>query len=145
MTTTKTSKTAKTFACALACAATLSGALFTAAPTPAMAATRSAITVSSKTTVTHYNGQSVVIPTGNGTSVQAEWYKIGNSWKAVFGTQNGTKIYATQKSGKWSFAAQTKKGSVAVMRTKYESTKVGKRGPKGLSSHWRATNANVWY
>lgn len=145
MTTIKNSKTAKTFACAIACTAALSGALFATTPTTAMAATRTTTTATRTATVTHYNGQSVVIPTGNGTSVQAEWYKIGTNWKAVFGTQNGTKIYATQKGSSWIFEAQTKKGGVPVMRTKYESTKVGKLGPKGLSSHWRATNADVWY
>ena len=145
MTTTKTAKSAKALACAIACTAALSGTLIAAAPTTAMAATRTSAAVTRTASATHYNGQTVIVPTGHGTSVNAEWYKIGGAWKAVFGTQNGTKVYATQKGKTWTFAAQTKKGSVAVMRTTYESTKVGKRGPKGLSSHWRATNANVWY
>ena len=143
--TTKNTKSAKTIACAIACAAALSGTLVATAPTPAMAATRASSAVTRTASATHYNGQSVVVPTGHGTSVNAEWYKIGGAWKAVFATQHGTKVYATQKGSSWTFAAQTKKGSVPVMRTKYESTKVGKLGPKGLSSHWRATNANVWY
>ena len=145
MTTAKNTKSAKTLACAIACAAALSGTLVATAPTAAMAATRTTAAVTRTASATHYNGQTVIVPTGHGTSVNAEWYKIGGAWKAVFATQNGTKVYATQKGSSWTFAAQTKKGSVAVMRTTYESTKVGKLGPKGLSSHWRATNANVWY
>jgi len=146
--TTKTnaSRTLRTAAATLAITLATAGTLAVAAPAPttAYAATATRAVATQTATAKHYNGESVSIKTIGGT-VYAEWYKVGKAWKAVFATTNGTKIYATPSGTSWNFAAVTKKGLVPVMRTQYESKTCGKLGPKGISSHWRARNANVWY
>ena len=107
-------------------------------------AAKSTAAATQKAAAKHYNGESVTIKTCGG-PVYAEWYKVNGSWVAVFGTDNGTTVHATKEGGAWQFRAVTKSGKVAIMRTQYESTKVGEVGPKGLSSHWRAKSSNVWY
>lgn len=131
-------------ACAgLACAMAVTSAL--AVATPAKAYAQSAGTKAAATrTATHNNGDSLIIKL-SGRTIYANWYKINGAWWAVFKTNNGTMVRAKQSGSSWQLYAVNGTKLTPIVCTSYESTKVGKLGPKKLSSHFKAANANVWY
>ena len=126
----------------LVAALAITSTLGAVAPKQAHAATttRAAVT----RTATHHNGDSLTMKL-SGRTIYANWYKIDGQWYAVFATVNGTKMYGVPNGNSWKIYAVNGSKKTAAVCTTYESTKVGKLGPKGKSSHFKAANANVWY
>lgn len=123
-------------------AVAITSSLGAIAPKQAHAATaaRAAVTQAA----THHNGDSLTMKL-SGRTIYANWYKINGKWYAVFATTNGTKMYGVPNGNSWNiYAVKGSKLTPAVCTT-YESTKVGKLGPQGKSSHFKAANANIWY